>query len=222
MLPMKYRQRQVEQILFRNASISPQYFTLEIKTKELEIVSVVTVEPSIVSISGVFTFLESVFFEDDGPRLLEATLQSMRDQSRYRTTSHRLGRACLPAKHRPQWHLVHRRQPLRNAVVQLFDCYLQDTIGRQPEARILRFTGGLPTFAAEKDSNVLAGAGLYPAPTHQSKKSNQYSAGVRTSCWFSREGGKEQSSQAWDESNKSLSSQNYWRGRQWLAAPAKD
>ena len=56
MLPMKYRQRQVEQILFRNASISPQYFTLEIKTKELEIVSVVTVEPSIVSVSGVFTF----------------------------------------------------------------------------------------------------------------------------------------------------------------------
>ena len=77
MLPMKYRQRQVEQILFRNASISPQYFTLEIKTKDLEIVSVVTVEPSIVSVSGVSTFLESVFFEDDGPRLLEATLQSV-------------------------------------------------------------------------------------------------------------------------------------------------
>jgi len=76
MLPMKYRQRQVEQILFRNASISPQYFTLEIKTKGLEIVSVVTVEPSIVSVSGVFTFSEPMFFEDDGPRLLEATLQS--------------------------------------------------------------------------------------------------------------------------------------------------
>ena len=70
MLPMKYRQRQVEQILFRNASISPQYFLLKLnisfgtmefyfggpRTKELEIVSVVTVEPSIVSVSGVFTF----------------------------------------------------------------------------------------------------------------------------------------------------------------------
>ena len=61
MLPIKYRQRQVEQILFRNASISPQYFTLEIKTNELEIVSVVSVEPSIVSVSGVSHFRIHVF-----------------------------------------------------------------------------------------------------------------------------------------------------------------
>lgn len=48
MLPMKYRQRQIEQILFRNASISPQYFTLKLKSQKVEFVSVVTVEPSIV------------------------------------------------------------------------------------------------------------------------------------------------------------------------------
>jgi hypothetical protein len=34
MMPMKYRQRQIEQILFRNASLSPVYYTLEIKTGE--------------------------------------------------------------------------------------------------------------------------------------------------------------------------------------------
>jgi hypothetical protein len=64
MMPMKYRQRQVEQILFRNASISPQYFTLQIKTKELNLVSVVTVEPSIVSIFGGFNKLRIRAFQE--------------------------------------------------------------------------------------------------------------------------------------------------------------
>ena len=49
MLPIKHRQRQVEEILFRNASLSPKYFHLKIKTDNLDLLSVVTVEPSIVS-----------------------------------------------------------------------------------------------------------------------------------------------------------------------------
>lgn len=67
-MPFKYRQRQIEQILFRNASISPQYFNLNITTldRDTNVSSAITVEPSIVSVSlSRVTNLEPNIFKDD-------------------------------------------------------------------------------------------------------------------------------------------------------------
>ena len=51
MVPLKYRSRMIEQILFRNAAESQKYFKLKVKTATTEFESAQTLEPVIVSIS---------------------------------------------------------------------------------------------------------------------------------------------------------------------------
>lgn len=49
MVPYKYRSRQIEQILFRNAATKPKYFKIKIETSSTEFESDTTFEPKIVS-----------------------------------------------------------------------------------------------------------------------------------------------------------------------------